>query len=473
MLATNLHLLARFPRLRDTMPVVPLGAYPTPVERLGGVENAARLPATTQLWVKRDDLSGEPWGMSKVRKLEHYFGDARAAGARRVLTFGPLGSNHALATALYGKQLGFEVHLQLWPEPATERVRQTLLAEQSLGAKLFLVGTLDERALVELAGDARCMANTSCSEPGSRSRPGPSPLPSPRPTGRGKGSPLPQTPATPSESHSSEQVMGQSKVGRDSVEPPPFQCRLDGVSPHPLLADPLRERNISLSSSDGERVGVRGGSDSGTGAEFVYVIPPAGTDPVGAMGYVEAGLELGAQVARGELPAPDFIHVAGGTGGVAAGLVIGLRLAGLRSRVVAIRCVAAEVLTELRIVFLARRLRQRLAQLAGVEESSLPQPVAEDFLILHDQAGGGYGRPTEASERARALFEASASLVLDGTYTAKAAAGLLAFAAADGAGRRHLFFHTYAHRDLGGLAAGASWRELPPPFHPYFDSSAS
>jgi D-cysteine desulfhydrase len=355
----RLLLFQRFPRLRDTMPFVPLGTYPTPVERLTAVEQAARLPADGQLWVKRDDLSGEPWGMSKVRKLEHYFGDARAAGARRVLTFGPLGSNHTLATALYGKQLGFEVHLQLWPEPATERVRQTLLAEQALGAKLFLVGTLDERALGDLV---------------------------------------------------------------DS--------------------------------------GVRGDT---------YVIPPAGTDPIGAMGYVEAGLEIGTQVASGELPAPDFVHVAGGTGGVAAGLAIGLRLAGLRSRVVAIRCVAAEVLTELRVVFLARRLRQRLAQLAGVEETSLAQPTAEDFLILHDQAGGGYGRPTEASEQARALFEASASVVLDGTYTAKAAAGMLAFAASlAGAGRRHLFFHTYAHRDLSRLAAGAAWRDLPVPFHSCF-----
>ncbi|MBI5817424.1 MAG: pyridoxal-phosphate dependent enzyme [Verrucomicrobia bacterium] len=362
----RLLLFQRFPRLRDTMPFVPLGTCPTPVERLTAVEHAARLPAEGQLWVKRDDLSGEPWGMSKVRKLEHYFGDARAAGARRVLTFGPLGSNHALATALYGKQLGFEVHLQLWPEPATERVRQTLMAEQALGATLFLVGTLDERALADLADDASSM------------------LHAPR-------------------------------------------------------------------------------------SESVYVIPPAGTDPIGAMGYVEAGLEIGAQVARGELPAPDFVHVAGGTGGVAAGLVIGLRLAGLSSRVVAIRCVAAEVLTELRVVFLARRLRQRLAQLAGVEESTLPQPGAEDFLILHDQAGGGYGQPTEASEQARALFAANASVVLDGTYTSKAAAGLLAFAVTpEGAGRRHLYFHTYAHRDLSGLAAGVTWRDLPQPFHSCF-----
>ncbi len=362
----NLLLLRRFPRLSDAMPFVPLGAYPVPVGRLGGIERSAGLAPHAELWVKRDDLSGEPWGMSKVRKLEHYFGDARASGAQRVLTFGPLGSNHTLATALYGQELGFEVHLQLWPEPPGERVRQTLLAEHALGAKLFLVGTLDERALVELADAERSNLHAPSSMP-------------------------------------------------------------------------------------------------------LYVIPPAGTDPVGAMGYVEAGLELGAQVARDELPAPDFVHVAGGTGGVAAGLLIGLRLAGLAARVVAIRCVAPEVLTEMRLVFLARRIHQRLAQLAGVDAASLPQPQPADFLILHAHAGAGYGRPTPDSECARELFAAESGLVLDPIYTAKAGAGVLAFAASEsGAGKRHLFWHTYAHRDLNKLSAGARWQELPAVFHPFF-----
>lgn len=351
------------------MPFVPLGTYPVPVGSLASVALAARLAPTTELWVKRDDLSGEPWGMSKVRKLEHYFGDAKAAGAQRVLTFGPLGSNHALATVLYGQQLGFEVHLQLWPEPASERARQTLLAAHAVGAQLFLIGTLDERALADLA---------------------------------------------------------------------------DANAPRPGEIEP------------------------GT-----YIIPPAGTDPIGAMGYVEAGLELGEQVACGDLPAPDFIHVAGGTGGVAAGLVTGLRLAGLRARVVAIRCVAPEVLTEMRLVFLARRIHQRLAQLAGVDPASLPQPQPADFLILHAHAGAGYGRPTPDSERAREMFAAAAGLVLDPVYTAKAAAGALAFAASDvGAGKRHLFWHTYAHRDLGGLAAKTRWQELPAAFRPFFADGA-
>jgi D-cysteine desulfhydrase len=135
--------------------------------------------------------------------------------------------------------------------------------------------------------------------------------------------------------------------------------------------------------------------------------------------------------------------------------------------------VAAEVLAELRVVFLAKRLCQRLARLANVDEASLPQPEAQDFLILHDQAGGGYGKSTEAAERACDLFATGAGLTLDVTYTAKAAAGLLAFAASpEGRSKRHLFFHTYAHRDLAALAGRTSWEDLPEPFRGFFDGVA-
>ena len=63
-----------------------------------------------------------------------------------------------------------------------------------------------------------------------------------------------------------------------------------------------------------------------------YVIPPGASMPLGTLGYVNAGLELAAQVAAGELPEPARIYVALGSGGTTAGLLLGLRLAGLRSQ---------------------------------------------------------------------------------------------------------------------------------------------
>ncbi len=48
-------------------------------------------------------------------------------------------------------------------------------------------------------------------------------------------------------------------------------------------------------------------------------LPAGGSTPLGAVGYVAAGLEIGGQVRRGELPEPDWIVTAVGTGGTLAG----------------------------------------------------------------------------------------------------------------------------------------------------------
>src|SRR3954451_15618656 len=67
-----------------------------------------------------------------------------------------------------------------------------------------------------------------------------------------------------------------------------------------------------------------------------YPLPAGGSSAVGALGYVEAALEIAAQVADGTLPEPAHAVVPVGTGGTAAGLALGLQIAGLRSRVVGI-----------------------------------------------------------------------------------------------------------------------------------------
>src|SRR5712692_9448756 len=59
-------------------PRVPLGCWPTPLERLG--------PAGPRVWVKRDDLSGWGRGGAKARKLEYLLGHVRAHGYSEVIT---------------------------------------------------------------------------------------------------------------------------------------------------------------------------------------------------------------------------------------------------------------------------------------------------------------------------------------------------------------------------------------------------
>ena len=63
---------------------------------------------------------------------------------------------------------------------------------------------------------------------------------------------------------------------------------------------------------------------------------PAAASATGAIGYVNAACELADQVRAGAMPEPDAIFVPLGSGGTVAGLALGCRLAGLRSRVVAV-----------------------------------------------------------------------------------------------------------------------------------------
>ncbi len=133
-----------FPGLKR-IPRIELGDFPTPVQRLTSLEKA--LGTSTEIWIKRDDLSGELYGGNKVRKLEFSFGDARAKGKKSVITTGGVGSNHALAVAIYGKHLGFKVILPLFDQPLTGHVRENLLLDYYFGAELIYGGSISVTAI--------------------------------------------------------------------------------------------------------------------------------------------------------------------------------------------------------------------------------------------------------------------------------------------------------------------------------------
>lgn len=112
--------------VRGKQPLV-IGRYPTPLERLP----VAGAPG--ELWVKRDDLTGDAYGGNKVRKLEHILDEARARRATRIVTFGAAGSHHVLATTLYGRRAGFRVAAILTPQPRTAHAIDNLRAGLAMG----------------------------------------------------------------------------------------------------------------------------------------------------------------------------------------------------------------------------------------------------------------------------------------------------------------------------------------------------
>ena len=127
-------LMERFTELRR-LPKVDLLRAPTPVERLPAL---GREIGYEELWIKRDDQSAEPYGGNKPRKLELSIGDILDKGARAVVTFGGIGTNHGLATAIYARRFGLKCHLVLVEQPVDEHVRQNLRLFHAFGASLHL-----------------------------------------------------------------------------------------------------------------------------------------------------------------------------------------------------------------------------------------------------------------------------------------------------------------------------------------------
>ncbi len=133
--------LSKYPRAE-------LGHWPTPIERCG------RVDAACELWIKRDDCSGLAFGGNKTRKLEFLLGRALVDGAKRVVTFGALQSNHARQTAAACAKLGLPCELILTrlvdKRSSAYEASGNVLLDHALGAKVHIADEEDEA--VELLG---------------------------------------------------------------------------------------------------------------------------------------------------------------------------------------------------------------------------------------------------------------------------------------------------------------------------------
>ena len=145
------------------------------------------------------------------------------------------------------------------------------------------------------------------------------------------------------------------------------------------------------------------------------VIPLGASIPLGAYAFDRAIDELLIQLNE----PPALIVVSTSSGGTQAGLLAGCLRRGLPTRVLGISAddpAAALVST----------VRQLLAGLDATWNDGLDRAARAIVDVDDTQVGTGYGIPTTASEDATRTFARLEGLILDPTYTAKAAAGLLA-----------------------------------------------
>ncbi len=158
---------------------------------------------------------------------------------------------------------------------------------------------------------------------------------------------------------------------------------------------------------------------------------PGETAALAVAGWVSGAAELHAQLGADE---PDAIVLACGSGLTCAGLALGFKTLGRRTRVVGISVQQP-----------AARLRPWILEAAGRASALLGTAThlgEADFDLLDGYVGPGYGRPSEASVAAVRLVGAQAGLVLDPVYTGKAFAALADLAAGGTLGRRVVFLHS-------------------------------
>ena len=125
-----------YPKLATRLQKLSFASIPTPIARHTVWDGKNK----RQVWVKHDDKTSELYGGNKVRKLEYVLQRAKERGAQRIATFGAVGSNHALATAILSSSCGFECTCFLAHQKPTPNISRTLNMHLQLGTELLRWG---------------------------------------------------------------------------------------------------------------------------------------------------------------------------------------------------------------------------------------------------------------------------------------------------------------------------------------------
>ena len=177
-----------------------------------------------------------------------------------------------------------------------------------------------------------------------------------------------------------------------------------------------------------------------------YLIPAGGSNAIGALGYVDAMVELADQAVAADLDL-DRVVLGTGSGGTQAGLLLGADALGLDVEILGVSVAADEPMQIARVADVA----EPCAELLGRTSVDVDRIVVDDRFV-----GPGYAQPDDRTIESLRLFATLEGIVLDPVYTGKAAAGLIDGCRSGrfGADERIVFLHTggqpavFAYADL-------------------------
>jgi L-cysteate sulfo-lyase len=177
----------------------------------------------------------------------------------------------------------------------------------------------------------------------------------------------------------------------------------------------------------------------------VYTIVGGGSNPTGAMGYVNCVYEMIQQFNEQNLDIDHICH-ATGSAGTQAGLVTGLKAAGADINLLGFGTKSAKEKQEENVFKLAERTAEKIGKPGLVQRADV---VADCSYV-----GEGYGIPAESTIEAIRMFAELESLLLDPVYSAKSAAGLIDYCRKGlfKKGEKVVFLHTGGNVSAGFFA---------------------
>ena len=203
-----------------------------------------------------------------------------------------------------------------------------------------------------------------------------------------------------------------------------------------------------------------------------YVIPTGGSTPLGALGFVNAAFELKEQIDAGLIPMPDYIYVPCGSCATTVGLLLGCKAAGLTSKIMAIAVEPEEEPQEFKtnITKLFKATNELLNKVTNNTFPILEINPEKDIEINLNFTGPEYAVFTPEGIAARELLKNTETITIDGTYTCKAFAALLAdIKSKKSANKTVLFWNTYCGTEFQNRVASVNYKDLPACFHAYFE----
>lgn len=169
-----------------------------------------------------------------------------------------------------------------------------------------------------------------------------------------------------------------------------------------------------------------------------YIILPGDSNFISNLGYLNAFYEIENQFLEMNEIFPDFIFLAGGSGGTLVGLLCGLILSNKKSKIIA-SCVSDKLVFN---YFNIERLVKKTFKFLNKYNINYPQFNIKDYLEIDFTClGKGYGYCTDKSINTYE-YAKNNNIILDPTYTAKSFSTLLEYDKKLN-NKKFLFINTY------------------------------